>query len=178
MKPSSRFLKIAQLLFSGQIDEDEINTAKKAIDMFNKAEIDFNDWLETIQKNLDVFNNYHGKETSLVIISEAFEDTMKKQKEKYEKIILSIKQAIEILDKIQDVEMQDMITNFAKTTEGFTSKYNELTDMTSKIGDEGFIQVFKDNSQKIIDGSDSFFDVLGRVKDYMIKNILDEQSLS
>lgn len=178
MRPSARFIRLAQLLFTSDISKSEISIAQKVIDIFDKAEIDFQDWVESIEKNLDVFKNYHGKEKSLVVISEIFEKTIEKQKQKYERIISSIKQGIELLNDIQDVEMQDMITNLTKASEEFTELYNELTDMQLKIGEAGFIQEFKDVSQKIIDGNESLFDVISRVKDYMLKNILGEQQLS
>lgn len=178
MNYSNRFRRIAQLLFTSDISDEEMSIAQKSIDMFEKAETTLQDWLDSVEKNLQVFKNYHGKETSLVVISEVFEETMEKQKKKYEGIISSIKQAIELLNKIQDVEMQDMITNLTKTSEEFTELYNELTDMQLKIGEAGFIQEFKDISQRIIDENESFFDVLSRIKDYMLKNILGEQQLS
>jgi len=178
MDHSARFIRLAQLLFTSDISDDEIAVAKKVIDMFDKAEMDLQDWVDSIENNLEVFKNYHGKETSLVIISETFEETIARQKQKYERIIASIKQAIELLNNIQDVEMQDMVTNLTKASEEFTTLYNELTDMQLKIGEPGFIQEFKDISQKILDGNQPLFDVISRVRDYMLKNILGEQSLS
>lgn len=178
MTHSKRFQRIAQLLFTSDISEDEAAIAKKTIDIFDKAELDLQDWVDSIENNLDVFKNYHGKETSLVIISETFEKTIAKQKQKYERIIASIKQAIELLNKIQDVEMQDMVTNITKSTEEFTQLYNELTDMQLKIGEPGFIREFKDISQRILDNNEPLFDVISRVRDYMMKNILGEQALS
>lgn len=178
MDHSQRFRRIAQLLFTSNISEEEQSLAQKIIDIFDKAEIDFQDWVDSVENNLDVFKNYHGKETSLVVISQAYEETIQKQKEKYERVIVAIKQAIEKLNDIQDVEMQDMVSNLTKTSEEFTEMYNELTDMQLKIGEQGFIQEFKDLSQKLIDNNEPFFDVISRVKDYMMKNILGEQSLS
>lgn len=178
MNYSPRFKRLAQLLFTSDIGENEIATANKVVDIFNKAEIDFQNWIDSIENNLGVFNNYHGKETSLVIISEVFEQTMEKQKTKYERIIATIKQAIELSNKIQDVEMQDMITNLTKASEDFTEKYNQITDMQLKIGEAGFIQEFKDLSQQILNNNKPFFDVIERVKDYVLKNILGEQQLS
>jgi hypothetical protein len=194
---SQRFRRIAQLLFTSDISDDENALAQKIVDIFDKAELDFQDWVDSIENNLEVFKNYHGKENSLVVISEVFEETMAKQKEKYEKIIggvapepedsaggqqavagSGIKQAIELLNKIQDVEMQDMVTNLTKASEEFTEMYNELTDMQLKIGEPGFIQEFKDLSQKLLDNNEPFFDVLSRIRDYMMKNILGEQALS
>lgn len=177
-KFATRFNRIAQLLFTSDISEEELSIAKKAIDIFERAESDFQDWVNSIEKNLDVFKNYHGKEKSLVVISEVFEDTMEKQKQKYERVITSIKQGIELLNNIQDVEMQDMITNVTKASEEFTEIYNEMTDMQLKIGEAGFIQEFKDISQKIIDGYEPLLDVIARIRDYMLKNILGEQQLS
>lgn len=175
---SKRFIRISQLLFTSDISDKEIDTTQKIIDIFEKAEISFRDWVDSIKTNLNVFNNYHGKETSLVIISEVFEETKKKQKQKYERIITSIKHGIELLNKVQDVEMQDMVTNLTKTSEEFTKLYNELIDMQLKIGEPGFIQEFKDMSQKILDNHESLIDVLNRIKTYMLKNILGEQQLS
>lgn len=178
MTHSERFRRIAQLLFTSDISDEEVNLAQKVVDLFDKAELDLQDWINAVEKNLDVFKEYHGKETSLVVISEIFEETMKRQKEKYERIIQMIKQAIELLNEIQDVEMQDMVSNLTKASEEFTTLYNELTDMQLKIGEAGFIQEFKDISQKLVDNIDPFFDVVSRVRDYMMKNILGEQSLS
>lgn len=178
MNHSKRFYRIAQLLFTSDISDEESSIAQKVIDIFDKAETDFQDWVDSIESNLEVFNNYHGKESALVRISHTFENTIKKQKEKYERMIIAIKQAIEMLDNIKDVEMQDMVSNLTKTSEEFTERYNELTDMQLKIGEQGFIQEFKDLSQKLLDGNEPFFDVLARIKDYMMKHILGEQSLS
>lgn len=176
--PSKRFIRISQLLFTSDISDKEVSIAEKAIDIFNKTELDLQDWIDSIEKNLGVFKNYHGKETSLVVISEVFEKTITKQKTKYERIVVSIKQSIELLNDIQDVEMQDMITNLTKAFEEFTELYNELTDMQLKIGEAGFIQEFKDISQKILDNHQPLFDALIHIKDYMLKNILGEQQLS
>ena len=178
MDYSKRFRRIAQLLFTSDISDDEIAVANKVIEIFDKSELDLQDWVDSIENNLDVFKNYHGKESSLVVISQAFEDTMQKQKEKYERMIITIKQAIEMLNNIQDVEMQDMVSNLTKASEEFTSMYNELTDMQLKIGEPGFIQEFKDISQKLLDNNEPFFDVISRIRDYMMKHIIGEQSLS
>lgn len=178
MTYSQRFLRIAQLLFTSNISEEETSRARKVIDTFDKAELDLQDWVDSFEKNLNVFKNYHGKESSLVVISEVFEEIMEKQKQKYERIIGTVKQAIEQLNKIQDVEMQDMVSNLTKASEDFTELYNQVTDMQLKIGEPGFIQEFKDLSQRILDNNEPFFDVISRVKDYMKKNILGEQSLS
>lgn len=178
MDYSERFRRLAQLLFTSDISDEEQALAQKVIDIFDKAEINLQDWVDSIENNLDVFKNYHGKESSLVVISQVFEETKEKQKKRYEGIITTIKQAIEMLDKIQDVEMQDMVSNLTKASEEFTSMYNELTDMQLKIGEQGFIQEFKDLSQKLLDNNEPFFDVISRVRDYMMKNILGEQSLS
>lgn len=178
MEQSKRFQRLAQLLFTSDITEDEIGIAKNVIDIFDKAEMGLKDWVDSIEKNLDVFKNYHGKETSLVVISERFEETIERQKQKYERVIAMLKQAIEFLNKIQDVEMQDMVSNLTKTSEDFTSLYNEMTDMQIKIGEVGFMQAFKDISQKLLDNNEPLFDVISRVRDYMQKNILGEQSLS
>jgi len=196
MTYSKRFQKIAQLLFTSDISDDEANLAQNIVDIFDKIELDLKDWTDSIENNLEVFKNYHGKEVSLVVISEAFEETMLKQKEKYERIIGGIepqtqqqansdqqlvggiKQAIELLSKIQDVEMQDMISGLTEASEEFTEIYNELTDMQLKIGEPGFVQEFKDISQKILDNNDPLFDILDHIKNYMMKNILGKQSLS
>lgn len=178
MNYSKRFQRIAQLLFTSDISDDETAIAKKVIEIFDKAELDLKSWIDAIESNLDMFNNYHGKETSLVVISEKFEEMKEKQKQKYEAIISTIKQAVEMLNKIQDVEMQDMISNLTKASEEFTEMYNEMADMQIKIGEVGFIQEFKDLSQKILDNNEPFFDVISRVRDYMQKNILGEQSLT
>lgn len=175
---SARFLRLAQLLFTNEIPKKDSKAAAEAIDAFKKAEIDLQSWLDNIEKNLNVFDNYHGPEKALVIISEKFDDITKKQKEKYERVINSIKKAIDMVMDIQDVEMQDMITNLTKLSEDFSEIFNELNDSALKIGEAGFIEQFKNGSQKIIDNSESFFDVLTRVKDYMEKNILGQQSLS
>ena len=178
MNYSNRFRRIAQLLFTSDISDEETAVAQKVIDIFVKAELALQDWVDSLEKNLEVFKNYHGKESSLVVISEVFEETMARQKQKFEGIIASLKQAIEMLNNIKDVEMQDMVTNLTKASEEFSELYNELTDMQLKIGEPGFIQEFKDISQKLLDGNEPLFDVISRVKDYMMKNILGEQSLS
>ena len=95
---------------------------------------------------------------------------------------------INVLDKgyvrLVDVLGNDLsIVNAArvsydKESEEFTEKYNELTNLPIKIGEEGFIQKFKDLSQEVLDNNESFFDVIQRIKDYMLKNILGEQSLT
>lgn len=178
MNYSKRFVRISQLLFTSQISPEEQAIAQKVIDIFNKAELSLQSWIDSIESNLEVFKNYHGKEKSLVVISESFDSTMEKLKQKYERLVASIKEAIDLLGDIQDVEMQDMISNLTKASEEFTELFNELTGMQLKIGETGFIQEFKDLSQKILDGNEPFFDVLSRVKDYMQKNIMGEQSLS
>lgn len=178
MDHSKRFLRLAQLLFTSEISKEESGLAKKVIDLFDKAELSLQDWVDSIEKNLDIFKNYHGKETSLVVISEKYEETIEKQKQKYESIISTVKQAIQFLNKIQDVEMQDMVTNLTKASEEFSEMYNELTDMQIKIGEVGFIQEFKDISQRLLDNNEPLFDVITRINDYMKKNILGEQSLS
>jgi len=178
MNYSKRFLRIAQLLFTSDISDEETAIANKVVGIFDKAELDLKSWIDAIENNLDIFKNYHGKETTLVRISKEFEAMKEEQKEKYERIIATIKQAIEILNKIQDVEMQDMVSNLTKASEEFTEMYNEMADMQLKIGEVGFIQQFKDLSQKLIDNNKPFFDVISRIRDYMQKNILGEQSLT
>lgn len=178
MTYSNRFRRIAQLLFTSDISEEEHAHAENIIKMFEKAESDLQSWVDGIENNLNVFKDYHGKETSLVVISEVFEKTMEKQKQKYEEVIKIIKKAIDMTADIQDIEMQDMMTNLTKTSEEYTELYNELSNLPIKIGEDGFIQKFKDISQRLLDGNQSFFDVLQRIKDYMMKNILGEQSLT
>lgn len=175
---SYRFKKIAQLLFTSDINDNELSVAQKSIDVFDKVETDLTNWIDSIKKNLAVFTKYHGKETSLVTISEVFEETLEKQKQKYERMIAGIKQGIELLNNIQDVEMQDMVTNLTKASEEYSETYNELIDMTIKIGEAGFIQEFKDVSQKIVNGNKPLFEIIDRIKNYMVKNIMGEQRLS
>lgn len=178
MTYSARFYKIAQLLFTSQISDDEKKTAEEIVDVLEKNELDFQNWLDAIQKNLDLFNNYHGSEEGLVVISEKFEEIQKQQKEKYEKIITDIKKAIDLMGKMQDVEMQDMINNLTKVSEDFTELFNELNNLPVKIGEKGFAQKFKDASQVILDNNEPFLDILERIKNYIMKNVMGEQSLS
>lgn len=178
MNYSNRFLRISQLLFTSEVSEEDTAIATKIVDMLEKIENDLQSWSDTVENNLGVFNNYHGKEKALVVISDQFENTKQKQKEKYERIIDLIKKSIELIDKVQDVEMQDMITNLTKVSEEYTEKYNALTDLPFKIGEAGFIQEFKDASQTLIDGIEPFFDVVNRIKDYIMKHMLGEQALS
>lgn len=178
MNYSKRFLRIAQLLFTSDISDEESSIAQKVVEIFDKAELDLQSWIDAVENNLNVFKNYHGKETSLVVMAEKFEEMKEDQKVKYERIIATIKQAIELLNKIQDVEMQDMVSNLTKASEEFTEQYNEMADMPVKIGEVGFIQQFKDLSQKLLDNNEPFFDVISRIRDYMQKNILGEQSLT
>ena len=178
MTPSKRFIRLAQLLFTSEISSEEHQHAKQIVDILDKAIDEFSEWLETLERNLEVLNNYHGNESSLVVISETFDNVMEKQKERYEKIIQQIKQAIELVGEIEDVELQDMITNVTNTSEEYTELYNQLTNMPVKIGEQGFIQKFKDLSQKLLDGNEPFFDVLEGMRDYLMKNVLSEQSLT
>jgi uncharacterized protein YjgD (DUF1641 family) len=177
---SDRFEKIAQLLFTSKISDEEHNTAEKVVDILDKAKVDLERWLETIENNLEVLSDpkFATDENSLVMMTEKYEDVNKTQKEKYERILQSIKQAIDIMGTIQDVEIQDMIVNFTKASEEFTTIYNELTDLPTKIGEEGFIKKFKDASSKILANDEPFLEVIQRVRDYIMKNIMGEQSLS
>lgn len=175
---SKRFKRLAQLLFTSEISDEEKSVGRQIADMFDKIEIDLKKWIDTIENNMNVFRNFHGGEKSLVNISQRFEEVQKKQKENYERIIQSIKQGIELINTIQDVEMQEMVANLGAASEEFTEMYNEITDMQLKIGEDGFIQQFKDASQKIVDNNKFFFDVLERIQDYVMKNVLDEQALS
>jgi hypothetical protein len=175
---SARFKKLAQLLFTSEIDDEELSTAKKVVDILDKVKVDLERWVETIESNLEVFNDYHGSETAIVSWTEQYDKVNETQKKKYELIVKTIKQVIEIMDKIQDVEMQDMIINLTNASEEFTTIYNELTDLPVKIGEEGFIQKFKDASKKVLDNNEPFVEVIQRVRDYIMKNILGEQSLS
>jgi hypothetical protein len=178
MNYSNRFYKLAQILFTNEINKQEKDAAQKSIELLDKIELDLQAWLDTIEKNLEVFNNYHGAENALVAIAEKFEKVETEQKQKYERVIVDIKEMIELVNKIQDVEMQNMVVNLTKASEEFTELYNELTDMSLKIGEEGFIQKFKDESQKILDNNEGFFDILKHLKDYMQKNIMGEHALS
>lgn len=178
MTYSKRFYKIAQLLFTTEVSDEEKNAARKVSDELNKIDLDLKSWIETMSKNLEVFNNYHDNEKSLVVISEKFEQTQQKQKQNYERIINDLKKTIESMGTFHDVEMQDMVVNLTKTSEEFTKLYNEINNLPNKIGEVGFIQSFKDASQKLIDSDEALFDVIERVKDYIMKNVLGEQSLS
>lgn len=178
MTHSTRFIRLAQLLFTSQIPEDERAQAKQLVEHFKKSETDLQSWVDTIENNLNVFENYHGNETALVIIAEKFEETMEKQKQHYEKIINELKKIIEALGEIKDVEIQEMIINITSASEEFSEIFNELIDLPVSIGETGFIQKFKDASKQIISKSESFLEVIQRVRDYIMKNVLHEFSLS
>lgn len=178
MKPSQRFVRLAQLLFTHEVSEEEHNTAKQIVDLLDKTIDEFAAWEESLEKNLEVFNNYHGSENALVIISEKFDNTINKQKERYEHIVKMIKDVIGLVGEIEDVEMQEMVGNITSTSEKYTELYNEMADMGLKPGEPGFIQKFKDLSQKLIDGNAPFFDVLEGIRDYVMTNVLGEQSLT
>jgi len=175
---SKRFIRIAQLLFSTEITQEEKNIASEVVDMLDKSITELQDWLETVENNLNVFNKYKGSDKSLVVIAEQYEETQAKQKSRYEKILMTIKEAIDLITKIQDIEMREMITNLTKSSEAFTKVYNELTDLPIGIGEDGFLEAFKTTSQKVIDSNQPFIDVLTRIKDYIMKNVLGEQSLT
>jgi hypothetical protein len=178
MTYSQRFLRLAQILFTSKIPDEEKQIAKQIITGLNKIQISFNEWIKTIENNLDVFNNYHGKETSLIVISETFNATIEKQKNKYEKIMESLKQAIELMGNIQDIKLEKMITNITSTSEELTELYNKLTDMEIKIGEVGFVQEFKTNSEVIINYNITFVEVIDTLKEHILENILGKQSLS
>lgn len=181
-KYSKRFIKISQLLFTSDISDNEISIAKQVINTFEKAENDLHSWLESIENNLNVFKEYdknnQGNESKLVGISEVFQSTIEKQKQKYEKVINSIRQAIESVGSIQDIEMKDMITNLTKASEDFTELYNELIDLPIKIGENGFLEQFINISQDLKNNNESFFDVIQHIKEYMLTNIVGEQKLT
>ncbi len=178
MNYSARFLKISQLLFTNEISPEEHKTAEQVVDLLDKAKVDLERWLEAIENNLEVLSNPELSETGIVSWTEKYDEVNKTQKEKYERIIQSIKQSIEVMGNIKDVEMKEMIVNFTKASEEFTIIYNELTDLPIKIGEKGFIQKFKDASQKVLDNKESFIEVIQRIRDYIMKNVMGEMSIS
>lgn len=178
MTYSTRFYKIARLLFTSEISEEEKAIAQKIIKTFETAERDLEAWADSVEKNLEVFNNYHEPESQLVVITEKFEEVQEKLKQKYERMIQKLKEGIELLNKIQDVEIQEMISGVMMASEEYTELYNKLTDMPYKIGEVGFIREFKEISQKLVDNNQPFFDAIQHIKDYLLKNVLDRQALS
>ncbi len=179
MNYSNRFLKISQLLFTSDISDQEKEVAQQVVDMLDKIHVDLERWIEGIVKNLDIIGAVpQDKEAGLVGWTENYEKMVERQKEKYEKMIQAIKQSIEIMNGIQDIEMQDMVTNLTKASESFTEIYNELADLPIKIGEEGFVQKFKDASKNIIDNDKPFLEVIQRIRDYIMKNIIGARALS
>ncbi len=178
MNYSNRFYKIARLLFTSEISEEEKAIALKVIKTFEDAEISLQAWIDSIEKNFETLKGYHEPESSLVVITEKFNEVQQKLKEKYEQVIATLKEGIELLSKIQDVELQEMVSSVMVASEEYSELYNKLTDLPFKIGETGFIQEFKDISQKLIDNNEPFFDAVQHVKDYLMKNVLDRQALS
>jgi bacterioferritin len=64
---SERFEKLAQLLFTSDVSEEDYNTAKKVLGQLSAAESDLQDWIDTIQSNLDLLSRFQGPEKSLVL---------------------------------------------------------------------------------------------------------------
>jgi methyl-accepting chemotaxis protein len=178
---SKRFYHIAQILFTSIIDEEEKQLAQKAVSDLNKTNTQLKHWLDAIEKNLKTLAYYkeqQGTDKALVVVSDKFKDISEKQKANYERLINELKSVIENINNFQDVEMQDMIVNLTKASEEFTGLYNEINDLPHAIGEDGFLDAFIDTSKKLLLGKDSFIEVIDRIKTYIQKNILDEQSLS
>lgn len=175
---SPRFRRLAQLLFTSEISEDDKATARRAVDMLDRAATGLGNWLETIESNLEHFNNYHGQDSALADIAPTYEEAIEKQKTRYEEVIALLKKAVDVLAKVQDVELEEIIGSLTQESQKFTELYNELTGLPVPIGSAGFIQKFKDTSKLIVDNNDPFFDIIERAEKYIKKNILGEQSLS
>lgn len=181
MNNSKRFTRLAQLLFTSVVSDEEKQYAKKAVDAFIKLSAEFGHWLDTIENNLNVLAHYkeqHGDEKALVVAAEKFADIQEKQKENYERIINDLKRAIEYTDNFKDIEMQEIAVNLTRASEEFTKVYNELIDLPQKIGEDAFLDSFISGSQKLLAGKEGLVDMLERVRVYIQKNVLDEQSLS
>lgn len=181
MTTSNRFNRIAQILFTSTIDEVDKQHAKQAVEDLSTLSSDFNYWIDTIENNVDVLKHYkeqNGDEKSLVVINEKFNDKQEKQKENYENIIKKLKKIIEDTESFKDIEMQEMISNLAKISEEYTKLYNEVINLQQKIGEEGFLDDFLAVSQKVLNDKDNLIEMFERVKTYIQKNILDEQSLT
>jgi hypothetical protein len=82
------------------------------------------------------------------------------------------------MNSIADIRMSDLISNFTRISKDYSDKYNELINMESGIGEEGFLDEFRKLSDDLVKSVVPFIEILDDLKEHITQNILGRHSLA
>lgn len=166
------------MLFTTEISEKEQQLAsgiEQELDTLSKI---FNNIIDTFEKNLNAVESFQGQPSELLKIKPKLVSVVKEQKEKYEKFLLSLRDAMNKLKGLEDIEIHEIKETIAQEAERFTKLFNNYLQTSEDIGKNNFIEDFKNDSKNILQAENSFNDVLTRAIKHINKNILGKQAIS